>query len=211
MKRVTPLLLALACLLAMLTGCGSDPAPETTTPTTVPTEPTGGQTVKESPLVEVDSNVLSVGNLVFQIPETFPLYSSDENYAQFLTDDKLCAVSFYVMDCSRYEESDFPAILGMQADALVGEDVTLIDAGTTEGLIGGFEVEIRASLEIDAESNTKTRLDVTFTDSRCVYTFIILCNSALDEDVESSYIRAFGAMLGGAVYTGPEPRFDFVQ
>lgn len=213
------IVLALALLL---TACGSAPAasttPTTTAPaeTTVPVETTTAPPETTAPPVvstpqtvcEIGRSTVTAGNLVLPIPEGYTAQMVNENTILLMSPDGNCGISIFAADISELDEASAMLYIPMQQESFYADDGVQSEIETFGPYtVGGFDVNWDIYTEILTDLSMYSVLSTTFTDSWFGYTILLKTMETNCED----YATAYGIMLLKATYTGPAPRFDFVQ
>lgn len=185
---------------------GANPALFETLEYPDPAEAAG--TVDAAPVCSISDNTVTVGNLIFQIPEGYTATLVNENAIMLGSPDGKCGISIFGADISSLDEAAAMYYIPMQRESFYADDAVQSDIETIGPYtVGGFDVNMEVYSEILTDLSMYSVLTTTFTDSWYGYTILLKTAEISTED----YATAYGQMVLTATYTGPTPRFDFVQ
>lgn len=170
--------------------------------------PDPAETSVSSPVCEIGDKTVTAGNLVIPIPTGYTAQLVNDNAIMLGSADGKCGISIFAADIIDLDEAAAMLYLPMQREMFYQENVVRTDPesiGTYT--VGGFNVDLIYYGEMATDLSTQSVLDATFTDSWYCYT--ILLRTTAQETTD--YVQAYGKMVLATSYTGPTPRFDFVQ
>lgn len=188
-------------LMLILCGCGGSTeettAPtETTAATEPPTETT--QETTEPPIAE-----FSLGEFTFKLIEGIEIADqTDDSYILSLVPDKSWAI-VYAIDVSKLDALAIDSFVYLQHKTLADPDTAHSNEYTTDSVVPGFDSAFEFYTTVSDSGNIRYHLATTFTDTWYAYTFYFV---SLEDSNEASY--PFGALIGSAVHSGKEPRFE---
>lgn len=212
MSKAVALILILSLML-VLASCGSPAASTTTACTEITVSTADATTLTTDNATNNDrtngenlvvNNSFALGNIRLSLRPGTKVERIGENlYLLTITKNKASAVLF-ISDVSQIDISPIPLLLKNQHESITEDTSERIGLQQLDLQVCGFDTIADSYTCISEDKIISAHLDISFTDSRFIYTFRYV---AFPADEEESYDLSFkfGQILGAATYIGEAP------